>query len=87
MNFGSAAAAELAPALDRDVEAEEQHLDLDGERRLAPTTDCRRSPSGSRAEIEGERHGDQPEHRQLAVQAHVAGELDRSLAGPSSQWK
>ena len=40
MNFGSRLrAAELAAALDRDVGAEEQHLDLDDQRRLAPDDD------------------------------------------------
>src|SRR5919201_3825293 len=74
-------AGELPPALHRHAGAEEQDLDLDDERRLAPD-DRLSGPDVLQVgdlEVERQRRRDDPEHGELAVQANVAGQLDRAL--------
>ena len=73
------AAAELASALDRHLGAEHQDLDLDGERGFAVSDAMTAFLEVAELQKEGQRHRHEREHRQLAIDADIARELDGAL--------
>src|SRR4051794_5081325 len=63
-------AAEFLPAFHGNARAEKEDIDLHLEGRFAPDNGVTAFLRVSQLEIESERGGNEPEHRQLAVQTH-----------------